>query len=113
MWPNPRRFLRNGFNQIRHEVISPLEYALIDDAYYFFLEINGNQVFPINGVEDLERLVSEKTGQPVQFHVMSNIATVATSKGYESYRNFSRRILEKLKPKLKKDMKEIIENSNL
>ena len=86
---------------------------MIDGAYYFFLEINGNQVFPINGVEGLERLVSEKTGQPVQFHVMSNIATVATSKGYESYMNFSSRIHEKLKPKLTRDMKEIIENSDL
>jgi hypothetical protein len=70
-------------------------------------------VFPTNKVENLERLVSGKIGQPFQFHVLSNIATVATSKGYESYRNFSRRILEKLKPKLKKDMEEIIQKSNL
>jgi len=108
-----KTILKKRFQSDSDFSLAGIEYTLIDDAYYFFLEINGNQVFPINGVEDLERLVSEKTGQPVQFHVMSNIATVATSKGYESYRNFSRRILEKLKPKLKKDMKELIENSNL
>ena len=90
-----------------------IEYTLIDGIYYFFLEINGNQVIPIKEVEDLERLVSEKIGQSVQFHVISNIGTVVTTKGYESYRTFSRRMLEKLKPKLKKDMKEIIRNSNL
>ena len=90
-----------------------IDYTLIDGDYYFFLEINGNQVFPTNKVENLERMVSEKIGQRFQFHVLSNIATVATSKGYESYRNFSRRILEKLKPKLKKDMEEIIQKSNL
>jgi uncharacterized hydrophobic protein (TIGR00271 family) len=108
-----KTILKKRFESESDFSLAGIEYTLIDDVYYFFLEINGNQVFPINGVEDLERLVSEKTGQPVQFHVMSNIATVATSKGYESYRNFSRRILKKLKPKLKKDMKEIIENSNL
>ena len=93
--------------------LAGIEYTLIDGIYYFFLEINGNQVIPIKEVEDLERLVSEKIGQSVQFHVISNIGTVVTTKGYESYMTFSRRMLEKLKPKLKKDMKEIIRNSNL
>jgi uncharacterized hydrophobic protein (TIGR00271 family) len=92
--------------------LAGIDYNLIDGTYYFFLEINGSQVYRIDEVQNLERLVSEKTGQPFQLDVLSNIATVATSKGYESYRNYSSRIFEKLQPKLEKDIREIINNSN-
>ena len=93
--------------------LAGIDYNFIDGTYYFFLEINGSQIFPINEVVNLERLVSEKTGQPCKLDVFSNIATVATSKGYESYKNYSRRIFEKLQPKLSKDMKEILKNSKI
>jgi uncharacterized hydrophobic protein (TIGR00271 family) len=93
--------------------LAGIDYNFMDGTYYFFLEINGSQIFPINEVVNLERLVSEKTAQPCQLDVFSNIATVATSKGYESYKSYSRRIYEKLQPKLSEDMKEIIANSKI
>lgn len=108
-----KAILQNRFQLDSDFSLAGIDYTLINNIYYFFLEINGSQVFPIKEVEDLERLVSQKIGHPAQFYVMSNLETVVTSKGYESYRIFSHRIFEKLKPKLKKDMKEIIKNSNL
>jgi uncharacterized hydrophobic protein (TIGR00271 family) len=90
-----------------------IDYNLIDGTYYFFIEINGSQVFPINEVVNLERLISKETGQPFQLDVFSNIATVVTSKGYESYKNYSRRIFKNLRPELMKDLREIIENSKI
>ena len=106
-----KTILQEGFLSDSDFSLAGIDYNFIDGTYYFFLEINGSQVFPINEVVNLERLVSEKTGQPCKLDVFSNIATVATSKGYESYKNYSRRNFEKLQPKLSKDMKEIIENS--
>ena len=64
-------------------------------------------------VVNLERLISEKTGQPFQLDVFSNIATVATSRGYESYKKYTDRVFEKLQPKLMTDLKDIIENSKM
>jgi uncharacterized hydrophobic protein (TIGR00271 family) len=108
-----KTILQEKFQSDSDYSLAGIDYNFSDGTYYFFLEINGNQVFPINQVANLERLVSEKTGHPFKFDVLSNIATVATSNGYESYKNYSRRIYEKLKPKIIKDMKEIIENSKI
>jgi hypothetical protein len=90
-----------------------IDYTLIDGTLYFFLDVVGSRVFSQNGVAELERLVFEKTGQPVKLHALSRIETVATSKGYESYRALSSRIFQKLEPKLREDMEEIIRRSNL
>jgi uncharacterized hydrophobic protein (TIGR00271 family) len=108
-----KTILQEKFQSDSDYSLAGIDYNLTDGIYYFFLEVNGNQVFPINQVANLERLVSEKIGQPFQLDVLSNIATVATSKGYESYKNYSRRILENLQPKLLNDMKDIIENSKI
>jgi uncharacterized hydrophobic protein (TIGR00271 family) len=107
-----KTILNNRFQSDSDFSLVGIDYTLIDGTYYFFIGISGSQVLPINEVEDLERLVSEQTGQPVQLYVTSNIATVVTPRGYESYRTFSRTIHEKIKPKLKKDMEELVRNSN-
>ncbi len=105
--------LRNRFESDSDFSLAGIDYTFIDNSYYFFLEIAGSRVFPKDGVAALERLIVEKIGQPVRLHVLSSIETVATSEGYESYRVLSRRIFEKLKPKIKKDMEEIIRNFNI
>jgi len=108
-----KTIFNNRFQSDSDFTLAGIDYTLIDGTYYFFIEISGSQVLPINEVEDLERLVSEKIRQPVQLHVISNIGTVVTPKGYESYKTFSRNIHKKIKPKLKKDMEELVKNSNL
>ena len=90
-----------------------IDYTLIENKLYFFIEVNGNHVFPIAGVQDLERTVFQETGNKIQLHVMSNIMTVASAKDYEPYRIFSQRVFEKLGPKFKKDIADVLERSNL
>jgi len=108
-----KAFLKEWFKSDPEFSLDGIEYTLIDGTFYFFLETTGTRMFPVNSVDDLERSISEKTGQPVVLHVLSSIEAVATSDGYKSYGAFSRQIFEKLEPKLRKDMKKIIENSNL
>jgi hypothetical protein len=108
-----KAILQETFQSDSDYTLVGIDFNYIGNKYYFFIEINGSQVFPVDEVVRLERLVSKKTGQPFQLDVYSNIATVATSNGYESYRSYSRRMFEKQQPKLIKDMKEIIENSKI
>jgi hypothetical protein len=49
----------------------------------------------------------------VQLFVISAGDTVTTVDGYEPYREFSHRILKKLAPALREDLKKLIEQSNL
>ncbi|MEE4261176.1 MAG: DUF389 domain-containing protein, partial [Desulfobacteraceae bacterium] len=104
---------KNRFESDSDFSLAGIDYTFINNSYYFFLEIAGSRVFPKDGVEVLERLIAEKIGQPVQLCVLSSIETVATSKGYESYRALSRRVFKMLEPKLKKDMEEIVTYTNL
>ena len=108
-----KAILQEAFLSKTDYSLAGIDYNFIDGTYYFFIEINGSQVFPISEVVNLERLISEKTGQPFQLDVFSNIATVATSRGYESYKNYTDRVFEKLQSKLMKDLKKIIENSKM
>ena len=89
------------------------DYVVMDDSFYFFLDTAGTSIFPVSTVHDLERLIAEETGQPVELSVLSKIEAVATSEGYKSYGVHLNRIKKKLGPKIMKDMKKIVEDSNL
>ena len=106
-------FLNEWFQTEPEFSLVGIDYTMIDDSFYFFLDMTGTRLFPVDRVGDLERSIGEKLGQPVNLHVMSNIEAIATSDGYESYETFTRDIIEKLKPKFKKDLVKIVEHSNL
>jgi hypothetical protein len=108
-----KTLLENRFKEGSNFSLTGIDYTVIDDVYYFYIEVVGNQIFPTSEVADLERLVAERTGQQIKLHMLSSIATVVTSTGNEPQTTFSQRILEKLEPKYRKDMEEIIRKSNL
>jgi len=108
-----KTFLKEWFQTEPEFSLVGIDYTIIDDTFYFFLDTTGTRLFPVNRVGDLERSIGEKAGQTVNLHVMSNIEAIATSEGYESYETFSREIIEKLEPKFKKDLNKIMEHSNL
>ena len=108
-----KTFLNEWFQTEPEFSLVGIDYTMIDDSFYFFLDTTGTRLFPVNRVGDLERSIREKAGQAVNLHMMSNIEAIATSDGYESYETFSREIIEKLEPKFKKDLVKILEHSNL
>lgn len=89
------------------------DYTLIGEEFYFYLDVAGPHFFPIEKVQELQNLATQKSGQKVNVFVISSGETVATTEGHESYVNFSRRIIEKLEPTIKEDLKKLIEQSNL
>jgi uncharacterized hydrophobic protein (TIGR00271 family) len=105
--------LRKWFESEEELFISGIDYTLLNDSFYFFLETTGTQIFSVQSVHDLEHLIMEKTRQQVNLHVLSKIEAVVTTDGYESSEIFTRRIQKKLAPKFKKDMEKILENYNL
>lgn len=108
-----KTLLENRFKVGSDFSLTGIDYTVIDAVYYFYIEVVGNQIFPTSEVADLERLVAERTGQQIKLHMLSSIATVVTSTGNEPQTAFSQRIFEKLEPKFRKDMEEIIRKSNL
>ena len=89
------------------------DHALIEDEYYFYLDVVGPYFFPIEKVREVQSLTAQQSGQPVHVFVISPGDTVATVDGYVPYIEFSHRILEKLAPALREDLKIMIEQSNL
>ncbi len=105
--------ITNYFESESNVSLGGIDCTFIDETFYFFLSTTGIQVFPMTGVRDLERLIVEKTGQRVNVHVMSRIEAVVTSEGHESYKAFLQKVHKKLKPKMKNDMRTLVEHSNL
>jgi hypothetical protein len=93
--------------------LTGIDYTVFAGEYYFFLNVSGTELFPLQSVNDLQQVVTAQHGQKTKLHAISNIETVATSQGYNSYNTFSRQIYEKMEPTLKKDFKRLIEQSNL
>ena len=89
------------------------DYTLIGEEFYFYLDVAGPHFFPVEKVQELQTLTTQKSGQKVNVFVISSGQTVATAEGHEPYVNFSHRIIEKLAPKIKEDLKKLIEQSNL
>jgi hypothetical protein len=108
-----KTIIENQFKINSSFSLTGIDYTVIDAVYYFYIDIVGSQIFSTNEVADLERLVAERTGQRIKLHVISSIATVVTSTGNEPQTTFSQRIFEKLEPKFREDMEEIIRRSNL
>ncbi len=89
------------------------DYAMIDKELYFYLDITGAKIFPIDTVRELERLANEESDRVINIHVISATQTVATSEGYKPYETYARQIFDKLEPTLKEDLERLIEQSNL
>ena len=90
-----------------------LDHTLIEEEYYFYLDVAGPHFFPVERVKELQDLAAADSGYPVRVFVISADETVTTDAGYESYIHFSHRIIDKLAPALKADLKQLIEQSNL
>ncbi len=90
-----------------------IEYSLIEDELYFFLNTTGPGVFPIDTVKELQKMVSEKSALKIKLHVIFEVDTVATTSGYKAYETFSRQIYNKLEPLFQQDLDRLIEQSNL
>ena len=89
------------------------DYTLIGEEFYFYLDVAGPHFFPIEKVQELQTLTTQKSGQKVNVFVISSGETVATTEGHESYVNFSHRIVEKLEPTIREELNKLIEQSNL
>jgi F0F1-type ATP synthase delta subunit len=90
-----------------------MDYTLIEEEYYFYLDVAGPHFFPLEEVKELQSLAATDSRYPVKVFVISSDDTVASDTAYESYIDFSHRILEKLAPALKADLNQLIEQSNL
>lgn len=90
-----------------------MDYTLIEEEYYFYLDVAGPHFFPLEEVKELQSLAATDSRYPVKVFVISSNDTVASDTAYESYIDFSHRILEKLAPALRADLNQLIEQSNL
>ena len=105
--------LNTWFTEESEYSLINVDYTLIDGEFYFYLDVVGPHFFPREKVRELQLMTAKDSGQQVKVFVISSNDTVTTDAGYESYVDFSHRIIEKLAPALRGDLKTLIEQSNL
>ena len=105
--------LDNWFAQQADYSFTGTDYTMIDEEFYFYLDVAGPHFFPIEKVQELQTAARQKSGQKVNVFVISSGETVATTEGYQPYEIFTHHILDKLAPSLKQELRKLIEQSHL
>ena len=105
--------LDNWFAQQADYSFTGTDYTMIDEEFYFYLDVAGPHFFPIEKVQELQTAARQKSGQKVNVFVISSGQTVATTEGYQPYEIFTHHILDKLAPSLKQELRKLIEQSHL
>ncbi|MCG6894851.1 MAG: TIGR00341 family protein [Desulfobacteraceae bacterium] len=84
----------------------------LDGRLHFLLEIAGPELYPGQSLKDLESLLSEKYGQPMDFYAWSHIEAVRGPNGPLPMREFWRYFQNRQKETLPKEIPAILEASS-
>lgn len=106
-------FIEQWFTGIKDFTVTKVDYTVVEDDLYFFIDVKGLQTFKVEEVKKLEQAVDELHETAVRIHVLSNIGTVSTASSYETYDEFSRQIFKTLRPTHRANIEQLIEQSNL
>lgn len=100
--------------EVRPELqISGINRTLIDDMYYFLVDVKGLGMFSREQIDDMQNRIAKQTGAIVKLYVYFQSEMVVSTEGYQSYSTVSQQVFNKQKEDFKESAQEIIKAAKL